>query len=196
MGLFGGIAGPLAEVWYFVDYWRPPSIFGIAVLSLEDVLVGFAIAALGSTLYAFLFSKYLKLTYQPQKKITIGLFITGTTLLIVGTSVLHINSVLASCAIFLLCSVVMCTLRPDLIPASASTAVALTLLIIPLYWFLFNYVSPGYFERYWLLGGKPYGIVIAHIPLTELLWYFTWGSFAAILYPFYKGKAFVSKANA
>ena len=34
----GGLMGVLAEVWYFRDYWRPPTLFGQSIPGIEDYI--------------------------------------------------------------------------------------------------------------------------------------------------------------
>jgi len=48
--LLGGLAGLIAEFWYFRDYWRPPSLFGQKIISLEDFLFGISVWAVWSAL--------------------------------------------------------------------------------------------------------------------------------------------------
>jgi len=53
---------------------------------------------------------------------------------------------------------------------------------------LFNFISPGYWDKYWLLANTAFGIkIIGNIPVTELLWYFSWSCLAGIAYDFYHG---------
>jgi len=43
VGAVGGLMGVIAEVWYFRDYWRPPTLFGEGVVGFEDYIIGFAL---------------------------------------------------------------------------------------------------------------------------------------------------------
>src|SRR5690606_17768812 len=43
----GGIMGVIAEVWYFQDYWRPPTLFGVGIVGIEDYIIGFAMFGVG-----------------------------------------------------------------------------------------------------------------------------------------------------
>src|SRR5258706_14284145 len=51
VGLAGGLAGLISEIWFFRDYWRPPTLLGVAHISPEDFLFGFAIGALAAVVY-------------------------------------------------------------------------------------------------------------------------------------------------
>jgi len=75
--LFGGIAGLLAEFWYFKDYWHPPSLLGQSVILIEDVLFGFFITGVAATIYDFIFTlRFIQI--EKKRKIFFGiLFLIG-----------------------------------------------------------------------------------------------------------------------
>ncbi len=55
-------------------------------------------------------------------------------------------------------------------------------LMLPAYLILFGWMAPTYIENTFLLTGTPLGIVVLPgVPMTEVLWYFSWGSFAGIV---------------
>lgn len=67
--LIGGVAGLIANFWYFRDYWRPPSLFGNTVISIEDFLFGFLITGIATSIYDTVFNrKYVK-KHKKRKKI-------------------------------------------------------------------------------------------------------------------------------
>jgi hypothetical protein len=54
---------------------------------------------------------------------------------------------------------------------------------------LFNMIFIDFWDKCWLLANTKYGITIyGNIPLTEMIWYFTWGSFSGVAYNFASGK--------
>lgn len=60
---------------------------------------------------------------------------------------------------------------------------------IVIYHIIFNFIAPEYWNSYWLLANTKLGFTpIGNIPLTELVWYFSWGCFAGIEYDFTYGQ--------
>jgi hypothetical protein len=58
VSIIGGFSSFIAEYWYLKDYWKPPTIIGNAVISVEDFLVGFFIYGISVSVYNFVFKKY------------------------------------------------------------------------------------------------------------------------------------------
>jgi len=192
VGSFGGTAGVMAEVFYFHDYWRPPSLFGTAVPSPEDLIFGFSITALAVITFLVLGRKRLTAGMAPHGKIYLSLFIGGLLSMLIFNVWLGINSIFVSSITFLVFSVIMLYMRRDLIDAAAYSAVALTLLTLGVYIVLFDCFFTDFWQRYWLLHGTRYGMfVFGNVPLTELLWYFSWAVAGSISYPFITGKKIV-----
>ena len=173
-GIAGGIIGLLSELWYFKDYWTPPSFFGNTILSPEDFFFGFCIVALGCTGYVFVTSKKLIKTYPARKKTFILIALLSVLALILGTTYLHLNSIYVSCIFFVSSAIYMSIYRHDLFRPSITNGVLLMLLVIPLYLFLIH-ISPNYVARYSILDHHGHIPEIHGIPFTELLWYLTWG---------------------
>lgn len=67
--LIGGVAGLIANFWYFRDYWRPPSLFGNTVISIEDFLFGFLITGISASIYNTAFNKKYVKKHKKRKKI-------------------------------------------------------------------------------------------------------------------------------
>lgn len=191
-GSFGGVAAAMAEVFYFRDYWRPPSMFGIATISPEDVIFGFSISVLAVITYLVLRRKQLitTATSHGHGKIYLSLFVCGLLSMLVFNVWLGINSIFVSSIAFLLCSLIMLSIRRDLIAIAIYSMVAITLLTLVVYIVLFDFFFKEFWHRYWLLHDTPYGglLVFGHVPLTELLWYFSWAAAGSVSYPFITGK--------
>ena len=186
--LIGGVAGLIANFWYFRDYWRPPSLFGNTVISIEDFLFGFLITGIAASIYDTVFNKKYVKKYKKRKKFFGNLFLIGVIILFIFNNWLGINSIFVSSFAFLGFSIIIISIRKDLIIPSIVSGLLVTLIIIPIYIILFNYISPTYWDKYWLLANTSFGIeVLGNIPVTELIWYFTWGCFAGISYDFVSG---------
>jgi len=186
--IVGGLTGLIAEFWYFKDYWHPPSLFGNTKISLEDFLVGFAFTGIALTVYKVFFKKENKRYEKEHRIIFFIFFVIGIFSLLLFNNLLKINSIFVSSFAFLAISLIMVIIRKDLIVQSIMSGTLSLLIIIPIYGLLFNFLSPAYWDKYWLLANTAFGVkVIGSIPVTELLCYFSWGCFAGIAYDFYYG---------
>lgn len=195
LGFLGGVAGLAAELFYFRDYWRPPSLLGIATISIEDFIFGFAIAGLSVVVYPVLFKRTFGSMETPnRKRMSLLLFVMGACSLLFFNILLAINSIFVTSAIFLVWASVILYLRNDLIkPAVYSTGV-ISGIVILIYIVLFNFLFPEFWNKYWLLADTNFGLkVLGNIPATEILWYVAWILFGSVAYPFIYGKAFVKK---
>lgn len=187
-GLIGGLAGMLAEIWYFKDYWHPPGIF-MAEPMIEDFVVGFGVAGVSSTIFDFL-SDTVNVKRFSTRRLQTGLYFISGALVLIFLYHLRLNSEIVSMAVFLFFSTLICITRKDLLKPSIYTGLISLVLILPFYFIFLNWVTPEFFSRYWFLYHTTWGVtVFGNVPLTELLWYFTWGCLAGGLYEFTAGYA-------
>ncbi|MBC9796115.1 lycopene cyclase domain-containing protein [Sinomicrobium weinanense] len=194
--VLGGLAGLIAEFWYFRDYWQPPSLFGKATVSPEDFLFGFFITGIAVAGYDVAFRKTNATGAKKRKKFFAGLFATGVFSLFIFNNWMGFNSIFVSSLAFVAFSVVMSLFRKDLWLPSLISGMLTVLIIIPVYAIIFNLLYPDFWNKYGLLSGSAYGIaVLGHIPVTELVWYFSWGSMAGIAYDFASGKKKMTYQN-
>ncbi|HET7302758.1 MAG TPA: hypothetical protein VFI74_05515 [Candidatus Saccharimonadales bacterium] len=193
LGIIGGLAGFAGEIFYFRDYWRPPSSMGIAILSPEDFLFGAGIIALAAVLYPALAGYQLSRgTAKRRLRQLYILFALGTATLLIGTLLLEINSILVTSAYFIFALVVMLWQRRDLIPAATFATLTGVGFITAWYALLFDKLSPHFWQQHWLLYHTHLGgMILGNIPLTELLWYTSWIALASVCYPYAEGGVFV-----
>ncbi|MDY6934933.1 MAG: lycopene cyclase domain-containing protein [Spirochaetota bacterium] len=185
----GGFAGLIAEVWYFVDYWQPPSLAGVSSVSIEDFLFGFCITGIAVSIFDVTFCKKIRDEAKDRKGVFFILFLCGLISLLVFNNWLGINSIFVSSMAFIVISVIMILIRRDLFLPSIISGILTVIVIIPIYLLLYNWLSPDYWMRYWLLYDTEYGItVLGNIPVTEIIWYFSWGCLAGAGYDFASGK--------
>jgi hypothetical protein len=190
LGLLGGVAGLLSELFYLRDYWRPPTIVGTGRIAPEDFLFGFAITSLSVLIYPTLTKQsFTRGTGHGQKKL-FGLFLLFALFsLLVFNVWIGINSIVVSSALFLCLAVIMSLIRKDLVKPAIISCLVLTVSIICVYVLLFDVVDPHYWNRYWLLYNTSLGyMVLGNVPITEIIWYLCWIPFASICYPFTTGK--------
>ena len=178
----GAIAGALAEMWYFADYWRPPTMLGIGVIAPEDFLVGFAVTGVAVALYDVVCGTKNVPSLPPRKKGLIAMLVAGLAALLIFSNVLGYNSCLVSEAMFLLLALWIVMVRRDLWKVALGSGLLTAIAALPAYIVLFGWLFPNYWDTYWLLENPFWrSLVWYHIPLTEILWYASWGFLAGVL---------------
>ncbi len=185
VGILGGITGLIIEYWYFQDYWRPPSLFGVAVPSVEDFVVGFALAALASTVF-WVISKQR----QPVNK---GKFfrrfipLAGVALIgiVVLSDVVGINSGIATYIVLSGATIFILVQKPFLWKKALVTAGCLVALSLIIYAILFGMLSPDYLDKYFLIVQHSWNpTLFGFFPLSELLWYALCGLSTGLIYDY------------
>lgn len=186
--------GTVGELFYFQDYWHPPSIFSTTVgpvpLLLEDFLFMFAIAGIGTTLYKIFFRKRTQLM-EPVPTYRLGIIsssVIATVFLLAlwfGTS---LNSIFVTSLWLLFLTALIILERPDLASPALSTGLLFMLTVLVVYTICFALVSRDQFnfiiEQIWFLHGTPLDIRFGRVPVTELIWSFPVGTALGILYSF------------
>lgn len=199
MSALVAILGPISEIWYFADYWQPdialplPGIGGV-----EDLLFGFSIGGIAAFIYEALFVRGIcRCNVKKEKRewfLLVFFGIAGASMVILN-NILGINSIFASSFAFLLIVAFMLFLRPDLIPNAIGSAFLVAGTMFTIY-FLGQEFFPSahvWMLKIWKLSGTPEGIIIfKHIPLTEMLWGFSWGLVWGPMYEFLVGARTIS----
>lgn len=176
MSIIGGFVGLLTEyLWWTLDWWHPETFTGTRI-GLEDFLLGFSNFGIISVFYQFAFKK--KTVKVKSLKSNKGV-ITGLILFsLVSISTLHYVFGLTTYIAFILTSlvwlVVYAVIRRDLLP-SALILGLITVLASTAVYFCLQFLSPGWIERTWFFNNLT-GVVIAGIPLEDLLFYFFVGA--------------------
>lgn len=190
----GAFAGLLCEIWYFKDYWRPPSLLGIATISVEDVLFGFAITGIAVSIYDVAFKRENVREFRARKRLFLVFFGIGAVSVLVFNNWLGFNSYLVSSFTCIILSMVMVAIRKDLLAPAVVSGALCVAVFIPIYVILLNWLSPAYFDNYFLLHNTRLGItVLGNVAVTEIIWYFAWGCLAGVLYDFASGGRKVPK---
>jgi hypothetical protein len=191
-GVFGAVWGPVAEYWYFKDYWRPQSVFGKPIL--EDALFGFSIAALGACSYKLwclrrvaagkLYRAHYSLPAVFMAVYVPAMFLFNTTM--------GVNSIWVSALVYVSLSGWIARQRPDLIVPALMSGVIVGAYSLVLYGIGLNFLVDGQKElsRIWLLNASRYGTTLLGIPLTEVAWFFSWGCLSGISYEYATGRGF------
>ena len=187
-GFIGGVAGILAELWYFTDYWRPPTLTGIATISPEDFIVGFAVTGLAMTVYDVVMRTTDTAGERPQRRAFLILFLCGLLSLLIFGTFLNYNTCIVSEAAFIGAALVICVMRPDLLRVSLLSGALLGLIGFVLYLILFTWLAPDFWQTYWLLADTRLGITLIGVPVTEIAWYASWGMLAGVAHNFASGR--------
>jgi hypothetical protein len=172
----GGIMGVLAEFWYFRDYWRPPTLFGEGMAGIEDYVIGFALFGVGGYIHSSFTKKEIDHNRQtpPRNKDFFFLFVIGCLSLTLFSVGFDIHSGYMTFLTFLFLSVYIWIQRPDLIMLSIISAFATLAISLIIYTINFNLFFPHFWDQYGMLDHPVLGIKLVNIPLSEMLWHFSW----------------------
>lgn len=181
------ILGPIAEIWYSVDYWKPIKISGY-IISIEDFLFAFALGGISFGLYKFIFKTTVSSVdkYPRRNWLIIFCIIVITVLLVIFNTFLYFNSVVVTSMAFIVISIIIWYLRPDLIRASAISGLLHLILFFGIYQFMIL-IFPDIMNN-WCLYCNPSNIRILGINIEEMFWDFTWGLVGGVLYEAVSGK--------
>lgn len=185
------VIGPLSEILYFRDYWMPESIFPIFIgkfpFMVEDLLFGFAIGGIGAVIYEVIFKKRLSKYSIHTKYIIKSLSIIFITILILLFSFsLGINSIFSSALAFLIAGILIIYVRHDLFLNAIGSGIGVMIVMFFCYFIISLIVSntDKLIEQGWLLFNTNLGTRFARVPLTEMVWGFTWGFLSGPWYEF------------
>jgi len=186
-GVIGGIVGLISEAWYFHDYWRPPSLFGVATPSIEDFLFGFGIVAFAATLPLVIFNEKRAERTAGSRKRGVLLLLSSLGGIVVLASIFHINSVIVSFLVFGGLGLFILIKRPQSTKKALLTGIILAGIALITYSGI-HFFSPNYFTAYYLLSAQPIGVTILGLmPVTEFLWYFLWGLAGSVIFEYISG---------
>lgn len=185
----GGCAGPISQLWYVQDYWKPQTVTGTTV-GIEDFLFGFLIAGISAVLYEELFGKHFAKRTDRRHHWSmfavplLGVFLFSFNVLFF----LGINSIYASIGGFLVVSGVFLFYRKDLLIDMLVSGFLVGALMFLAY-LLYLFVYPDAIHHWWELQNIS-GVFVYGIPIEELLWAFGWGMVGGPTYEFFRGLKF------
>lgn len=184
MSIVGACVAPLAFV-FLLDYWSPEYIVGGFPIRIEDFLFAFSIGGIGGVLYEVLLRKVHAGVPQRSPRPIAGAVVAAIA---AGAGLIwlfRVNSIYANYASFLILFGCMVMARRDLLPHAVLNGLFVALLMFIFYqvWIPFH---PGIIQHWWKLQNIS-GVLIAGVPLEELVWGFTWGLAGGIMYEFIRG---------
>ncbi|GMR18977.1 MAG: hypothetical protein BMS9Abin34_100 [Patescibacteria group bacterium] len=193
LSVVAAVFGPLSEYWYFKDYWQPHILVQFPVGGFEDLIFGFAIGGIAAVIYEVVFVNWICFCEKKKLKkewflLVFGLILAGV--LIGLNTFLGVNSIYASSLGMIIAGAVMLLFRPDLWLNAVGSGVLVALVMFVIYIIplsLFTEVHQV-LAQIWKLYGTSQGILLfGHVPLTEIVWGFSWGFVGGPIYEFVVG---------
>ncbi len=199
MSLLAASFGPISEIWYFADYWKPEIVLPLPIVGgVEDLLFGFSIGGISAFVYESIFVRGIcKCEAKKLKRewfLLVFFAVIGVSM-IAFNNLLGINSIFASSIGMIVVATLMLYKRPDLIPNAVGSAVMVAGTMFVIYYLGQEVFSGGHtwMENIWKLSGKPEGVVLfKHVPWTEMLWGLSWGLVWGPMYEFLVGARTIS----
>jgi hypothetical protein len=189
VGVAGGLMGMAAEVWYFRDYWRPPTLFGVGVVGIEDYIIGFALFGVGGYIFSSFTNREIDFDKEskPVNNEFFYMFLLACVSMTVFTFGLGIHSGYVTILTFLVLSLYIWIKRPDQIKLSLISAFATLAISLLIYFINFNILFPHFWDTYGMLKNPILGYKITNIPLSEMLWHFSWALLCSMFRGFRNG---------
>src|SRR3989344_6909047 len=182
MSLLVAPLGPLSQLLYLRDYWKP-QLFNGWVVGIEDLLFAFAIGGITSVIYEEIFGKrYIKGHTKKHFYLMLLFALLGLIWMLVGNLYLKYNSIYVSIVAFIFLGVLILFFRKDLFFDAFWSGIIVGSLMFLFYMF-FSAIFPEVIQKWWLLKNIS-GILVYGAPLEELMWGFGWGFFAGPAYEF------------
>jgi hypothetical protein len=190
-GVYSCILALITGPFILIDYWNPPTMFGITGFYLiEDFTLSFFLTGISIGIYNFIFGISYQTLYENRKSYLLVIFFLGIITYLLSIILFHYNSVIVSIVILLLSTTAMVLMRRDLIFPAIISGIIVAFIVLLIYAILFNLIFPNYWNDYWLLADTEYGMTFfGNIPVTEIVWYFSWGAVVSISYDFASGTA-------
>ncbi|VVB79423.1 Uncharacterised protein [uncultured archaeon] len=191
-----GFAGPLADLLYTQDWWKPVTITNTAI-GLESIFVGFMIGGIATVLYEDIFKKKIRLrkNYKSRKEKDnlhlILLILTALILFFGSFYLLRLNSLVSTIIALIIPTLYIWYKRKDLIVDSLMSGVLLLVLSFLVYSTL-NLITPGWVDEFWYFRNVPH-LIFLGVPIDDVIWYFLAGAFIAPLYEYWLEGRLINK---
>lgn len=189
ISLIFGIAGPLVEIFYIKDWWKPLTITNTHI-GIEDFLFGFFIGGIIAVIYEVIFKKRIKIQEvkkikERKRNLNIIFLLALLIILFLGSFyILNLNSLIATIIGFATPTLIIYFKRKDLIVDSLITGI-LALLIACLGYSLIELITPGWINEFWQWKNVP-EIIILNVPIDDIFWYLFAGAFIGPLYEYWQ----------
>ncbi len=177
----GAIAGPLSELMYLKDYWRPNTLFGQSRPSLEDAIFGIVFIGITLIIYPLVFKRREWQRHHKKHTLLSILYLSLTVFITILLLTFGVNSGIATSIVCLLFLFPLFYVRKGIIKPAILTGLMMVLIAIPVYLILFGIFFRSTANSIWIFN-TDFGIhLFKYTPITELMWFFTVGCFIEAL---------------
>ncbi len=191
VSLILGLLSPVGELLFIPDYWHPITVLAIhfdrSYISLEDFIFAFAFFGI-----AFYLAEKMSISPLPQNQniwSRIGLVWLGTYSMLSVSLIpwmLDLNSIYATALVMGFGSLCILAYEKQTVlwRITLYGAVAFTVMMFLIYWIGFSICSNTevILRTIWTLYGTSLGTRIVGVPLTELVWAFSFGAYFTLLF--------------
>lgn len=163
---------PIFQNMYVVDWWHPNFIFSSAYIKIEDLIFGFSLLGIISSVYSILKSKDIKLSesksFTLMQKVIIIIVVFSIFLGLFY--IFNLNSFWSSVMGASLGALVIFVKRPKFLKYAIMTGIFVLIIFTPVY-MLSLYINPNFIKNEWMLN-KLSGVMLLNVPIEEYIWYF------------------------
>ena len=183
------MAGPVGEYWLNPGYWHPIYLVNISYrgwhFGLEDFFVTFAIAGISAGIFESIalrkgFTELPHITSKVPLRM-LGLCTLGFLIMVFLASGIDLSPIHALLLAVIIPSFIMLYRKWETFALIIPIAVICGALFWLFYVFFFIPLFPGVIQALWNLDAT-LGIMLAGVPLEEMLWAFTAALFAGPVY--------------
>ncbi len=192
------VLGPVADTVYVQDWWSPLMVTDTAA-GLEPVLAGFAIGGTASVLYQIVCKRTAVTRNGSAETVRRSngaflCFIASPILLLFSCFyLLDLNSFESTLVAAIIPLGMMFVRRPDLLSVSCISGALLVVVAALVYTFV-ELLTPGWVQALWHFNNVP-DIIIAGLPIDDVVFYFLTGAVIGPIYEYWKGIAFLARAK-
>ena len=181
----------LTEPIFVPRYWDPPSLFNLAQTTgfdIESFIFAFSVGGIVVGLFERIFSMHHKALEPGETKYTRNTSLFAFTIFVSALFIslllfLPLNPIYSTIITLLAGGSLVVYLRPDLRLKMITSAILFTAFYL-LYFLWFVLFAPGYVAQVWDMKALS-GLLIAGIPLEEILFAFGFGFFWSGIYDLY-----------
>lgn len=187
--LFGFAAILIGKFYALNDYWNPTYVFG-ENFPFEDFLYGFIFGGISTEiLELFIKDKQSKSRSRPRYDLVITFLLVSLVCFLLFVDKLGLNSIIAHIVPPIIVGLYVSYLRRDLAKKALATGLIMT--ILTFFWqFLILVIYPDAINNHWYLENLT-GILLAGVPIEELVFAFALGYGASFVYELIYGIRYV-----
>ncbi len=196
VSIFTAVLG-LTEPLFVPSYWSPPTLFQLARTTrfdVESILFSFAVGGVASVLHEIIWGRYRRPVSpeelrQPRHRFHTLALISPVIAFLFLYIFTPINPIYTSIIAMTVGTLATWLCRPDLLRAMITGGIVFLLLYFAVFFVGFVLLFPGYVAAVWNLPAVS-GILVAGVPLEELLFAASIGAMWSSIYEHFRWYAF------